>query len=238
MKRLSPDRLFSVVRDGCFGFFDFFSRRPFAQIYRMTRPYTLCGNARLRALYQAVRQTVTEGVPGDVVECGTARGGSAALIGLSLKQMGADWRLWVFDTFEGLPAPDVTGPDWEEGRGYTGRFRGSLEEVRELFKKCGILSKATFVKGLFIDTLPGCGVQAISLLHIDCDWYESVKLCLDTFYERVSSGGIIQIDDYGHWEGARKAVDEFLKNHPQEVRIRYVDYTSRQLLRGPGVSRG
>lgn len=67
--------------------------------------------------------------------------------------------------------------------------------------------------------------------HLDCDWYESVKVCLDHLYDRVSPGGLIQIDDYGHWKGARKAVNEFFLRRSIEVRLRRLDYSGRQMIK-------
>jgi (2Fe-2S) ferredoxin len=87
------------------------------------------------------------------------------------------------------------------------------------------------VKGLFQDTVPRCDVGPIAVLHLDGDWYESVKVCLDHLYDRVSPGGVIQIDDYGHWEGARKAVDEFMVARRLTGPLRYLDYTGRQLIK-------
>ena len=74
-------------------------------------------------------------------------------------------------------------------------------------------------------------MRAIAVLHLDGDWYDSVKVCLEHFYDRVSPGGIIQIDDYGHWQGARKAVDEFMATRHITVPLRYLDYTGRQLVK-------
>jgi len=170
-------------------------------------------------------------IPGDVVECGTARGGSAALMGLALKEAGAARTLWVFDTFEGIPAPTVADPDHEIATLYTGAFRGGLDEVQDLFRRLGILDRAKLVKGLFQDTVPRSDVRAIAVLHLDGDWYDSVKVCLEYLYDRVSPGGIIQIDDYGHWQGARKAVDEFMTARHITVPLRYLDYTGRQLIK-------
>src|SRR5207244_2320137 len=77
----------------------------------------------------------------------------------------------------------------------------------------------------------GPDVSAIVVLHLDGDWYDSVKVCLAHLYDRVSPGGIIQIDDYGHWQGARKAVDEFMAARHITVPLRYLDYTGRQLVK-------
>jgi len=227
----SADWLVSQAWDAWRHFQDSFSSDPFARLYRTVRPYTMSGNTRLRGLHAAVRRVTARHIPGDVVECGTARGGSAALMGLALKEAGAARTLWVFDTFEGIPAPTVADPDHEIAALYTGAFRGGLEEVQDLFRRLGILDRAKLVKGLFQDTVPRADVRAIAVLHLDGDWYDSVKVCLEHLYDRVSPGGIIQIDDYGHWQGARKAVDEFMTARHITVPLRYLDYTGRQLVK-------
>jgi predicted O-methyltransferase YrrM len=219
-----PARLTTEIRDRWLG-------DEFVQLYRTVRPYTMSSKARLRGLYDAVRFAVSQDISGDVVECGTARGGSAALMGLTLAQTGSDRTLWVFDTFQGLPPPTDADPDYEIARLYTGDCWGELEEVVTLFRECGILHRSRMIQGLFQNTLPNAEVGAIAVLHLDGDWYESVKVCLDHLYDRVSPGGVIQIDDYGHWEGARKAVDEFFGERGLSLRLRYLDYTGRQFLK-------
>ena len=137
----------------------------------------------------------------------------------------------VFDTFEGLPEPTHGDPDWEVAKGYTGDYRGELQQVRSLFAELGILPYSRMVKGLFQDTLADSGVGEIAVLHLDGDWYDSVRTCLEHFYDRVSAGGVIQIDDYGWWAGARKAVDEFIGERCPEVQLRYIDYEGRYMIK-------
>jgi predicted O-methyltransferase YrrM len=172
-----------------------------------------------------------EKIPGAVVECGTARGGSAALLALAMKECGVPRHLWVFDTFEGMPPPSAADPDFEFAKAYTGSCRGDLEDVTQLFERLNILDHTTMVKGRFEETVPVSDTGPIAILHIDGDWYESVKVCLDHLYDRVVPGGIVQIDDYGHWEGARKAVDEFLAARRVSGPLQYLDYTGRQLVK-------
>lgn len=191
----------------------------------------MCSNARLRALYRAVQHVVICNVQGDLVECGTARGGSAALMALTLKQLKAQRTLWVFDTYEGLPSPTEDDPDYDVAIQHIGAYRGELEEVENLFRRLEIPSPVRFVKGLFEFTVPVSPVEKIAVLHIDADWYQSIKVCLDHLYDRVSLGGVIQLDDYGHWAGARKAVDEFLHEHGIARRLRYLDYSGRQFVK-------
>jgi len=208
-----------------------FSSDAFAQAYRRVRPYTMSGDARLRGLFGGIQHVAENRIPGAVVECGTARGGSAALLGLAMRHFDVPRLLWVFDTFEGLPAPTEADPDYDVARLYEGTCRGDIADVSRLFEDLRLLENTRFVKGRFENTVPVSATGPIALLHLDGDWYESVKVCLDHLYERVSVGGIIQIDDYGHWEGARKAVNEFLAAHSIESRLRYVDYTGRQLVK-------
>jgi hypothetical protein len=227
----TPGRIGSQTRDLWQHTFNPFASDPFARAYRTVRPYTMSGYARLRGLYQAVERVTAGQIPGDVVECGTAHGGSAALLGLAMKDCGAARTLWVFDTFEGMPPPTRDDPDFDVAVRYTGRLRSELTEVTALFERLGILQTARLVPGRFETTVARAEVSKIAVLHIDGDWYQSVKVCLDHLYDRVSPGGIIQIDDYGHWEGARKAVDEFLAARRIRGELHYLDYTGRQLVK-------
>jgi predicted O-methyltransferase YrrM len=227
----TPGRITSQARDLVMHLHNSFASDPFARAYRTVRPYTMSGDARLRGLYNAIRHVTERKIPGAVIECGTARGGSAALLGLAMQRFDDRRPLWVFDTFEGIPPPTAADPDYEIATSYTGAFRGDLREVTSLFDRLGLLENATLVKGRFEDTIPQSNTGAIAVLHVDGDWYESVKVCLDHLYDRVSPGGVIQIDDYGHWEGARKAVDEFLAARHISGVLRYLDYTGRQLLK-------
>ncbi len=205
----------------------------FSSLYRRIRTRSMCSNARLRGLYRGVGEVVRNGVPGDFVECGSALGGSAALIGLTLRQLGENRDLWLFDTFEGLPAPTLDDPDFEIANLFTGSCLGTLDEVQNLFEQLQIREHAHFIKGLFQETLPTAAVSQIALLHIDGDWYESVKACLDNLYDKVAPGGIIQFDDYGYWKGARKAVDEFFGDRGVEAPLKRLDYSGRFLVKPP-----
>ncbi len=226
-----PTIIVSHARNAILDAWSSVSQDEFSRIYRTIRPYTMVGNSRLRGLYRAVRYVVSNGIPGDIVECGVARGGSAALMGITLKRLGANRTLWVYDNFEGLPEPSENDPDWEIAKNYVGTCRGDVEAVTSLFDKLDILSRCRIVKGLFQDTLRSSDVACIAVLHIDCDWYDSVMACLEHLYKRVSPGGLIQIDDYGFWAGARKAVDEFIDQHCIEAKLKRLDYDGRQMIK-------
>lgn len=100
-----------------------------------------------------------------------------------------------------------------------------------LFRELGVADLTECVKGLFQETLPRRRSGPIALLHLDGDWYESIRVCLETLWDNVSPGGIVQIDDYGAWAGARKAVDEFFSARNISARLTYIDPTGRQIIK-------
>jgi O-methyltransferase len=197
---------------------------PFERRFRAVEPHTMLGVQRLARLYNGVTELAQANVPGDIVECGVARGGSSLLMALALVDTHSSKELFLFDTFEGLPPASPEGdPDFEIAKNFTGRCRGTYEEVSELLTRHDVIGRTHFIKGRYSDTLPHQERFPIAFLHVDCDWYESVKLCLETFYPWVSKGGIIQIDDYFSWAGAKKATDEFFANRGQRVQLNKID---------------
>ena len=167
---------------------------------------------RLKLLYELSQKITAEHIPGDIVECGVYNGGSAAIM-TSPQTLSAEPRTtWLFDSFEGLPAPTSKDGVYEQQHYYKGWCAGSVQKVEEIFRKLNLdLGKVRIIKGWFDQTFPreASNIENIALLHIDADWYESVKICLDTFYPKVVRGGYIEFDDYGTWEGCKKAVDEY-----------------------------
>ena len=204
----------------------------FDTTFRRVRRITMVSHRRLRSLYEGVRYVVTNNIPGDIVECGVARGGSAAVMALALRGLGARRRLWLFDTFSGIPRPSAADPDFEIARNYTGSFCGSVDEIGAAFTRLGLTTEnVEFVPGLFQNTLPSSAVSQIALLHADGDWYESIKATLEALYDRVSPGGVIQFDDYGHWLGARKAVDEYMNRIGIKAELEYIDFSGRRVIK-------
>jgi O-methyltransferase len=193
------------------------------QVYRAL-PYSLVGVGGLEATYRLTRDAVKQGLPGDFVELGVARGGCAALMGSAIFD-GADKegsRLWLFDSFEGLPPPGEL--DYEESVTCEtgdhirpldeGSCLGTLNEVEHLLFDTYRFprERIALVKGWFEDTIPRVGkeIDGIAVLRIDADWYDSTKICLDHFYDKVTPGGAVIIDDYETCHGCKKALDTFL----------------------------
>jgi O-methyltransferase len=200
------------------------------------RPFTMLSYPRLSKLFELISELNRRGISGDVVECGVYNGGSAGV--LSAIAQNRKRNIWLFDSFEGLPEPTIE--DGELAASYVGgRPRGELRAIGQcvgsesktrelLFNRLGVDSQRVhIIKGWFQNTLPDFKkkVGAIALLHLDGDWYESTKVCLENLYPKVIRGGYIVLDDYGCWEGCRKAVDEYFKKNGIKAKLINVDDT-------------
>lgn len=207
---------------------------------RRVRRFTTTSAERLAALCQATEHVVRHGIPGDIVECGVWRGGSMMAVADTLRRLGDTLRhLYLFDTFTGMPEPgeqDVsfTGDDarvtWRKlARGDVNLWcYASRDEVRQNLDRTGYApDRIHLVPGRVEDTVPGHAPPVIALLRLDTDWYRSVRHELRHLYPRLSRGGVLLIDDYGHWQGARAATDEYLKEHGIRLFLSRIDYTGR-----------
>lgn len=189
---------------------------------RTVRPRTMTAPEKLNALILATRYVARHGVPGDIVECGVWRGGSMQAVARTLIEAGDTGRhLHLYDTFEGMPPPT------ERDRRHDGRSAAdllatnardagvwavaTLDDVREGLRETGYpQDNIHFHPGRVEETVPAVMPDRISILRLDTDWYESTRHELRHLYPRLSPGGVLLIDDYGWWEGARQAVDEWL----------------------------
>jgi len=210
------------------------------------RPFTMTSPERLIALSRSIDHLVKVGIEGDIVECGVWKGGSMMLIAKKLIQLKDNGRkLFLFDTFEGMSEPgqeDVSSVDQataEDLLNAAVREEGTnvwcyspLEEVKTNIKKTGYPEdKLHFVKGKVEDTIPGPPIEKIALLRLDTDWYESTRHELEHLYDKLVVGGILIVDDYGHWSGSKKAVDEFMEKRNIKLFLNRVDYTGRLAIK-------
>jgi O-methyltransferase len=183
--------------------------------------YTMTSSRRGRTLHRLAATVAADGVPGALVDCGVWNGGSTVLL-----SRGAPGReAWAFDSFEGLPEPGQL--DGAASFDHVGDCLGSEERLREAFRLYADPARLNVRKGWFEDTFPAAAeeIDSVAVLHCDGDWYDSVMLTLETFYAKVSPGGFVVIDDYGHWVGAREATDEFRHRLGITAPLRRVDYT-------------
>jgi hypothetical protein len=193
---------------------------------------------RMYALYEAARHIGLARITGAVVECGVWRGGSSMLAASTLLAGGDIRELWLYDTFEGMPPPGevdyatLVGQHAKELLTRTDRLgehtRGivGLDEVRANMARTGYPDdRVHYVKGKVEDTIPAEAPARIALLRLDTDWYESTRHELEHLYPRLERGGVLIIDDYGWWEGAHKAVDEFFSE--RRILLNRIDWTGR-----------
>ncbi len=212
----------------------------FIRIHTQVKEYTMTSLERQYALYKALEYVITQNIEGDIVECGVWRGGSSMLAALTLKKMNrTDKSIYLYDTFSGMSEP--TDKDISlHGRSSVEKWKtlqqghintwdyAPLEEVEKNISSTSYpRNKVHFIKGKVEDTIPLTVPKKISLLRLDTDWYESTKHELEHLFPRLSKGGILIIDDYGHWQGARKAVDEYIKDNSITIFLNRVDYTGR-----------
>ncbi|MGE3550308.1 MAG: TylF/MycF/NovP-related O-methyltransferase [Geobacter sp.] len=204
----------------------------FKSILQIIRPYTMLSEQRLYSLFTLAKRVCEENIPGNFVECGVAAGGSSALLAWVIKKYSRHPRkLFAFDSFSGMPQPTAEdshqGVDAESSGWGTGTCSAPEESVREICAKLGVADVLTAVKGYFEETLPPMAnwVGMIALLHMDGDWYESTRCILHNLYGRLSNDALIQVDDYGYWDGCRKAIHEFEASHSLKFDINPIDGT-------------
>jgi hypothetical protein len=193
------------------------------EVIERVAPYSQTSPERLAAVCSATEHVVRRGLPGALVECGVWRGGSMMAAALTLLRLGAgDRDLFLFDTFAGMTRPAEVDRDWSGEpvlKGWARYQAGDeadpcavgVEEVRAALASTGYdPGRLHFVQGPVEETVPSRAPAEIALLRLDTDWYESTRHELEHLYPRLVSGGVLILDDYGWWEGARQAVDEFL----------------------------
>jgi hypothetical protein len=194
--------------------------RGFVTHYIHGTALTMLPTARLNHLQSCVIDVVSRSIPGDVIETGVWRGGATIFMRGILKALGVrDRRVWVADSFEGLPVPD--GERFPlEAKAHAGPFMTkvcnhlavSIDEVQRNFDAYGLLDdQVRFLKGWFSETLPSAPIERLALMRLDGDLYDSTRDALVNLYDRLSPGGYVIVDDYGEdsWTYCRRAVDEF-----------------------------
>ena len=211
-------------------------------IIESVTPFTMTSRGRLWALIRAVRYLEANEVPGDFVECGVWRGGSVMTMTATLLEQGNPSRkLWLYDTYSGMTSP--TQADVASDSGVSAQVLldatpiddgnnvwcvASLDDVRANVLGTGYPAQhVEFVVGPVEETLLDTAPEAIALLRLDTDWYESTRASLEHLYPRLIPGGVCILDDYGHWQGARKAVDEYFASMGSSPLMMPIDYSGR-----------
>lgn len=216
-------------------------------IVERVRPYTMTTALRIESVAQATRYCIRAGIAGSFAECGVWRGGSVMTMLLALMEMGVtDRDVYLYDTFEGMTAPteeDTSAFEepalatWQRagnagGKAWEGMFNEAvfnLDDVRTALLGTGYPEdRLHFVKGPVEQTIPATLPASLALLRLDTDWYESTRHEMQHLYPLLNKSGVLIIDDYGHWQGCRQAIDEYF-SQPAVVPalLHRIDYTGR-----------
>lgn len=187
---------------------------------RLAAGYSMIAPSVLFRMYDIVEETVDSGVKGSIVECGVWNGGSAALLAMATGCRRCHRDVWLFDSFKGLPRPTREDPREVRDYWYEGWNAGERRRVQEVWRRLGIPSRRLRVRaGWFHLSFRAAYIDSISVLHIDCDWHDSVKLCLEKWYDKVQPGGAIILNDYNLYGGVNKAVHDFLESRGETVHM-------------------
>lgn len=206
------------------------------RIVAAVRPFTMTSIERIVCLINAVTYITDNKIAGDIAECGVWRGGSMMTVALTLLARGdTSRRLYLYDTYEGMSEPtefDKSLDGISAEKQMTGANEkwcyASIEDVQQNIFSTGYPKENIFlVKGKVEDTIPQTLPANLSLLRLDTDWYESTKHELTHLFPLLAAEGVLVIDDYGHWQGARKAVDEYFAEHNRKIYLHRIDYTGR-----------
>jgi O-methyltransferase len=210
-------------------------------ICEVVKPYTMTSELRVNALIDAVHYVVTNEIKGAMVECGVWKGGSAMAIASTLIKLGdVDRELYLYDTFAGMTPPgssdiSVFGDEAEKIFTKTKKSRdrsdwclSSLDEVKANMSSTGYpMEKMKFIAGKVEETIPEHTPKEIALLRLDTDWYESTKHELTHLFPLLQRHGVLIVDDYGHWAGAKKAVDEYVSENNLRILLNRIDRSGR-----------
>ncbi len=221
----------------------------FIDIYHKCKDYTMTSPKRMYALYNAVKYIVQNNIEGDIVECGVWRGGSAMVIAYTLELLGDRSRdLFLYDTYEGMTPPtsedvDYSGNSADVLLKSANKSKGTakesiwciadLDDVKSNLAKTKYPeNKLHYIQGKVEDTLTQAAkTDKISLLRLDTDWYESTKIEMEKLFPSLVLHGVLIIDDYGHWKGSQRAVDDYFLQHDLHYLIHRIDYSGVSLIK-------
>jgi hypothetical protein len=216
------------------------------EIVELVERFTMTSLERILTLVRAVDYIERSKIEGDVVECGVWKGGSMMAIAKRLCQLKSNSRkLYLYDTFSGMSEPGIEDTDFmnrnanellkkdssDKLNSHIWAY-SSLEEVKSNVHSVGYEEqKFEYISGKVEDTLPNSKHKSISLLRLDTDWYSSTYHELIHLFPLLSKGGVLIIDDYGYWKGARKAVDQYFNELSIQTFLHRIDDTGRILIK-------
>jgi O-methyltransferase len=221
----------------------YFDMEPeFVRLYESCRAETMTSIERMYALYQATNYVVERDIPGDFVECGVWRGGSVMMMALTLLARGCtDRTIWLYDTFAGMTPPadcDVQQMSGRRAAAILAERPRSTDDPfwgiaprdvveRNLARTGYPASRFRLIAGDVLQTISAEEPRRVSLLRLDTDWHHSTRHELECLYPRLAAGGVLIVDDYGYWRGARTATDDYFATLAARPLLNRIDYTGR-----------
>lgn len=194
-----------------------------------SQAHSMIGELRMHNLRTLCEDVLARNLPGDFIEAGVWRGGACILMRSILSAYGdTSRRVWVCDSFEGLPPPDPATYPQDAGDTHVtySELAISLEQVKSNFAKYGLLDEQVrFVKGWFKDTLPSAPITSLSILRVDGDMYQSTIEALEALYPKLTIGGYVIIDDIGAVPACQQAVIDFRTRHNIADDVVRIDWT-------------
>lgn len=211
-----------------------------SRVIDIVAPFTMTSKQRLLGVIDAVRYVCRAGIAGDIIECGVWKGGSMMAAAATLIAEGDTSRnLFLFDTFEGMAKPTERDRDIAGNRATAMHEKipqwcyAGIEEVKRNLLSTGYpADKLHFIPGKVEETLPHSKLGSIAVLRLDTDWYESTRHEMIHLFPLLVERGVLIIDDFGHWQGAREAVEEYFREHPDyTLLLQRTDYTARMAVK-------
>jgi O-methyltransferase len=196
--------------------------------------FTLSSPDRINSLMNLADYCNNNRIAGDFVECGTYKGGSAAVLSMC---MGEGRHIWLYDSFKGMP--ETIDKDGQDAAKYIGECAATVSDVKEAMRTISVSNdKYSIFEGWFEDTFKAENLpEKVALLHCDADWYNSVTLVLNAFYDRIPNGGVIILDDFGYWEGCREAFYDFCSIRGIKPLLERVGSTQAYWIKGKEANR-
>jgi len=209
-------------------------------IFEKVKNNTMTSAERIYSLIEAVKYIERNNIPGDIVECGVWKGGSMMAVAEALMYLNSmKRRLYLYDTYEGMSEPTEYDKTWsgesastllsdnDKEKNLVWAY-SALDTVKKGMENTHYpVNKIKYVKGKVEDTIPATVPESIALLRLDTDWYESTAHELLHLFPLLNKGGVLILDDYGHWQGARKAVDEYIEQNKIRILLNRIDETGR-----------
>ena len=206
---------------------------------KIVKPFTMTSEERIISLFESLEYIRLNNIEGDFVECGVWKGGN--ILGmmeyLSYHNM-IDRKVWIYDTFEGMTNPEDDDVDFNNTKANdiidSIRCYSPLEEVKINLSSSSLPNdRLVYVVGDICETLdyekniP----NKISILRLDTDWYKSTKKEMEVLYPKLINNGVLIVDDYGHWKGSKKAVDDYITDQKLNLKIEKIDYTGIKIIK-------